>query len=148
MGGGVNPKKRMRNMDKYMYEENRLKMAHKAKSFGIAALAASAILFSIPYVGIGLGFLAILFAFLSKGYKPKLDKDAKIGVMIGTLGICVGVGILGTAFYKLSTDSTYRNDVLGIIDQMYGEEYEDLYGESITDMFNEMIGGGDSNVDL
>ena len=134
-------------MDQYLHEETRLKMAHRAKAFGIAALASSVILFSIPYIAIGLGFLALMFGILSKGYKPSFDKDAKFGMGLSVVAICIGVGILGSTVYKLYNDTDYRNSILNTIDQFYGEEYEDAYGESFSDMFNEMIGeSGDVNL--
>lgn len=134
-------------MDRYLYEENRLKMAHRAKSFGIAALASAVILFSIPYIAIGLGFLSILFAILSKGYKPKIDKDAKVGIAVAVLGIVVSFSILGSTFYKLYSDVEYRNTVTTIVDQMYGSEYEEQYGESFSDMINKLFGDS-ADVDL
>ena len=134
-------------MDKFAYEETRLKYAHKARSFGIAAIASSLILYSIPYIAMGLGFFAILFAILSKGYKPTIDKDAKFGILFATIGICISVGVLGTTFYKFFNDEAYRNQIFSTIEQLYGDEYEDLYGESITDMWDSYT-GGDGNVDL
>jgi len=127
-------------MDKYLYEEYRLKMAHRARSFGIAAIASAAVLFSIPYIAIGLGFLAILFAILSKGYKPHLDRDAKFGVGISIIAICVGLTILGSTFYKLYTDADYRNSVTQAVDMLYGDSYEEMYGESFSDMMDTFFG--------
>ena len=134
-------------MDIYMHEELRHQMAKKARNTALGALACSVILFSIPYIAIGLGALSILFAILSKGYHPKLEKDAKSGIRMGIIALCISLGILGSSIYKLKTDVAFRNDILDTIDSFYGEEYENLYGESFSDMFNELIGGG-TNVDL
>lgn len=134
-------------MDKFMYEETRLKYAHRARSFGIAAIASSLILYAVPYIAIGLGFLAILFALLSKGYKPKIDKDAKFGVIFATVGIVISVGVLGSTLYKFFNDVEYRNTILSTIEELYGDEYEELYGEDIGDMWDSMT-GGNGDVDL
>lgn len=135
-------------MDRYTYEENRLKMAHKAHSFGVAALACSVLLFSVPYFAIGFGFLSILFAVLSRGYKPKIDHDAKVGMTFGAIGILIGITVLGSTTYKLYSDKEYRNTVTSMIDEVYGDMYEDEYGRSFSDIINEFFDGGDSIVDL
>lgn len=127
-------------MDKYLYEENRLKMAHRARSFGVASLASAVVLFSIPYIAIGLGFLAILFAVLSKGYKPHVDRDAKFGIGIAIVGICIALSVLGSTFHKLYTDAEYRNNVTAVVDQLYGDTYEEVYGENFTDTMNRLFG--------
>ncbi len=135
-------------MNSTLYEENRLKMAHRAKSFGFAALMCSAILFSVPYVAIGLGFLALLFGFLSKGYKLKIDRDAKFGMTLAAIAIAIGIGAIGSSFYKLATDAEYRGLVIETLDGLYGETYEEMYGEKPSDILNEWFGGDSTNVDL
>ena len=135
-------------MDSTLYEENRLKMAHRAKSFGFAALMCSVILFSIPYIAIGLGFLALLFGALSKGYKPKVDRDAKFGMTFAAIAIAIGIGVISSSFYKLATDAEYRGLVSEALDGIYGETYEEMYGENPSDILDEWFGGDSTNVDL
>lgn len=135
-------------MDRYTYEDNRLRMAHKAHSFGIAALASSILLFSFPYFAIGFGFLSILFAILSKGYKPKIDRDAKHGMVFGIIAVCIGVTVLGSTTYKLYSDKEYRNTITTVIDEMYGDMYEEEFGENFSDIINDFFEGGDGIVNL
>ena len=134
-------------MDKYIHEEARLKMAHRARSFAIASLIAAVVLFSIPYIAIGLGFMAILFAILSKGYKSSIDKDAKVGVVVATISIAIGVSVIGSVFYKLKNDDAYRNTLFSIINEYYGDEYSELFKESFPGLFDG-IEGGDFDVNV
>lgn len=134
-------------MDKYLYEETRLRMAHRAFSMGIWAIALTFILNFVPYLGIGLGALSILFAILSKGYKKKIDKDARIGVICSTIAIVVGLTTIGSSFYKLATDTEFRNSVFDIAEDLYGSMYGEEF-ENMEEFYNNLLGGGDSNVDL
>lgn len=134
-------------MDKFLYEELRLRMAYKAKVFGIWALVLSVFLISIPYAAIGMAGLSILFAFLSKGYKPKIDRDAKLGVGLSVIGLVIAFVAIGSSFYKLSTDSEFRSNVFDYADELYENMYGDEYEENFSDMFEQYF-GGDSHVDL
>ncbi len=139
-------------MDKYLYEESRLKLAHRAKTFGFASLILAIVLFSFPYVSIGFGCLSILFAILSKGYKPKIDKDAKIGIGCACVSIIIGFSIFGSTFYKLYSDADFRQQCFDIINEMtqsyYGEDYSDIY-EDLFDVYDSSEpNGGDGLVGL
>ncbi|MCR5722375.1 MAG: hypothetical protein K6G72_08535 [Lachnospiraceae bacterium] len=129
-------------MDKYLYEETRLNLVRRARNFAVACLSCSIVLFSAPYISLGLGFFAILFAFLSKGYRPKMDKEAVTAVKFAVAGIVISCLILFSAYYKLSTDSEYRNTVTTAIDSLYGEEYKSLYGIGPSEIINKWFGGG------
>ena len=136
-------------MDKYLYEESRLKLAHKAFSMGIWALALVIIFSFIPYIGMGLGCLAIVFAVLSKGYKSSIDKDAKIGIGLASIAICIGVITVGSSFYKLATDSVFRSEVFSFVEEysnaMYGDEEAT---EEIMDLYEDLLGGKTNDSDL
>ena len=131
-------------MDRYLYEETRLNLVRRARNFAVASLSCSIILFSAPYIALGLGFFAILFAFLSKGYRPKMDKEAVTAVKFAAAGIIISCTILFTLTYKLATDKEYRNDVISVMDSFYGTEYEAQYGMKPSDMLNQWF-GGDTN---
>ncbi|MBR5945309.1 MAG: hypothetical protein IKZ94_10230 [Lachnospiraceae bacterium] len=131
-------------MDRYLYEETRLNLVRRARNFAVASLSCSIILFSAPYIALGLGFFAILFAFLSKGYRPKMDKEAVTAVKFAIAGICISAGIIFSLTYKLATDTEYRNDVITVMDSFYGTEYEAQYGMKPSDVLNKWF-GGDSN---
>lgn len=134
-------------MDKYLYEETRLRMAHRAKALGIWALVLSIALASLPFIGFCLGALAIVFGFISKGYKEKFDKDVKIGFITALAGIVIAVSITGSAFYKLYTDPVARKEVFELSEYLYGDTFEEFYGESFSDVYEKIYGGID-DVDL
>ena len=128
-------------MDRYLYEETRLNLVRRARNFAVASLSCSIVLFTAPYIAIGLGFFAILFAFLSKGYRPKMDKEAVTAVKFAVIGIIISSSILFTLTYRLATDKEYRNDVISTMDNFYGVEYEAQYGMKPSDMLNQWFGG-------
>ncbi|MBO4679177.1 MAG: hypothetical protein J5626_05860 [Lachnospiraceae bacterium] len=131
-------------MDRYLYEETRLNLVRRARNFAVASLSCSIILFSAPYIALGLGFFAILFAFLSKGYRPKMDKEAVTAVKFAAAGIIISCTILFSLTYKLATDKEYRNDVISVMDSFYGTEYEAQYGMKPSDILSQFF-GGDTN---
>lgn len=128
-------------MDRYLYEETRLNLVRRARNFAVASLSCSIVLFTAPYIAIGLGFFAILFAFLSKGYRPKMDKEAVTAVKFAVAGIIISSSILFTLTYRLATDKEYRNDVISTMDNFYGVEYEAQYGMKPSDILNQWFGG-------
>ena len=128
-------------MDRYLYEETRLTLVRRARNFAVASLSCSIILFSAPYIALGLGFFAILFAFLSKGYRPKMDKEAVTAVKFAVAGIIISFSILFSLTYRLATDKEYRNDVITVMDSFYGAEYESQYGMKPSDVLNQWFGG-------
>ena len=128
-------------MDRYLYEELRLNMVRRARNFAVASLSCSIIMFTFPPLAIVLGFFAILFAFLSKGYRVKMDKEAVTAVKFALVGIVIGCGILFAGIYKLATDEEYRNDVVSSADSAYGETYKDLYGVTPSEIINKYFGG-------
>ena len=128
-------------MDRYLYEDTRLNLVRRARNFAVASLSCSIILFSAPYIGMGLGFFAILFAFLSKGYRPKMDKEAVTAVKFAIAGIVISCAITFSATYKLATDAEYRNEIVTAMDTLYGADYEAQYGMKPSDVFNKLFGG-------
>lgn len=134
-------------MDKYLYEETRLKMAHRAFTLGIWAIALAFIFSVIPYLSIGLGALSIIFAVLSKGYKQRIDRDAKIGVILSSIAITICLATIGSSFYKLATDTEFRKSVFDIAGEFYGSMYGEDF-ENIEEFYNNLLGGDDSYVDL
>ena len=90
----------------------------------------------------GLGFFAILFAFLSKGYRPKMDKEAVTAVKFAIAGIVISFGVLFAVTYRLATDSEYRSGVTAIMDSFYGEAYQEEFGMTPSDIINKYFGGG------
>ena len=129
-------------MDKYLYEDTRLTLVRRARNFAVACLSCSIILFPAPFISLGLGFFAILFAFLSKGYRPKMDKEAVTAVKFAVAGIVISGFIRFSAYYRLATDTEYRNTVITTIDKAYGDQYKALYGTGPSEIINQWFGGG------
>lgn len=132
-------------MDKYLYEEIRLSMIKRAKFLGIASLACAIVFATIPFISMGLGFFAILFAILSKGYKPKLEKDSKFGLCLGIIGIVISLSITGSVVYKLYSDKEYRNSIYTIMDQFYGDTYKEEFGATPSEVMEKLFTGGEVN---
>lgn len=128
-------------MDRYSYEDTRIRMAHTARNVGLFAFLFSIILGSIPFISVILGALAIVLAILSKGPYEKMLKEAKNAVYTGLMGIVIGVGVLAFTVYNLLNNSDYRNQVLEYADMLYGQEYQDIYGGKPSDIVNQFIGG-------
>ncbi len=132
-------------MDKYLYEEIRLSMIRRTKFLGIASIACAIVFASIPFISMGLGFFAILFAILSKGYKPKMEKDSKFGLSLGIIGIVISLSITGSVVYKLYSDKEYRNSIYTVMDQFYGDTYEEEFGVTPSEMMEKLFTGGSAN---
>ena len=129
-------------MDRYLYEEIRLNMVRRARNFAVASLSCSIILFNFPPLAIVLGFFAILFAFLSMGYRSKMDKEAVTAVKFALAGIIIGCGMFFAYTYRFATDEEYRNEIVSSADSAYGETYKDLYGVTPSEIINKYFGGG------
>lgn len=128
-------------MDRYSYEDTRIRMAHSARNVGLFALLFSIVLGSVPFLSVILGALAIVLAILSKGPYEKMLKEAKNAVYTGLFGIVIGVGIFAFTIYNLINNDEYRNQVLEYADMIYGQEYQELYGDNPSDLVNQFIGG-------
>lgn len=127
-------------MDKYSYEQTRYNMVQRARKFGFASLICAFVFFTFPFASIILGFFAILFAILSKGYNLKMDKDAKTGIKSAIIGIVISFTIITSVFVKFVTDSDYRNNSLYMVDQLYGESYMEQYGAMPSELINSILG--------
>lgn len=132
-------------MDKYLYAETRIMMAKRAKVLGIFAIATGIFLFAFPFIAIILAAFAILFAFLSKGYYPKLDKDAKFGMTAGIVILSVFLLLGGFGIYMYSTNNEFRETLYTQIDEQYGDSYEEIMGMKPSEVIKEMLPGGVSN---
>ncbi len=134
-------RKMVNNMDKYLHEEYRLLMVRRARNFGVASLFFLFLLFSFPIVAGFLGFFAILFAVLSKGYNDKMDREAAFGVKLGVVSIVISIVITASAYIKLYTDEDYRRETFTYIDALYGEQYKDEFGVTPSELVEKWIGG-------
>ncbi len=130
-------------MDKYLYEETRLNLVRRAGNFAVASLSCSIVLFSVaPVIALGLGFFAILFAFLSKGYRSKMDKEAVTAVKFAIAGIVIGFVSLGVNTYRYSLINEYATEAnTPAEDSAYVAKFKELYGFDPSEILNKLKGG-------
>lgn len=130
-------------MDKYLYEETRLNLVRRAGNFAVASLSCSIVLFSVaPVIALGLGFFAILFAFLSKGYRSKMDKEAVTAVKFAIAGIVIGFVSLGVNAYRYSLINEYATEAnTPAEDSAYVAKFKELYGFDPSEILNKLKGG-------
>lgn len=127
-------------MDRTYYLFSKERMKRRARLCGIAGLACAFLFSSVPYISLGLGGFAILWALLSRGNDYKLSKEAEIGVYTGIGAILVTLFMFAIAIFTLKTNDEYRNTVIDTFESVYGSQYEELYGESLTDRLNRLLG--------
>lgn len=123
-------------MNFYDYTSAQQRFEGLSRSFGIGALVCAFFFSAVPFIPIGLGFLAILFAILSKGYALKLGALAKNGIICGIAAIAVSLFISVASLSRLMLDSEYRETTISTMETFYGSEYEELYGIDIREMFD------------
>lgn len=129
-------------MDKYLYEETRLNLVRRARNFAVACLSCSLVLIPTPQITLGLGFFAILFAIISKGYRPKMDKEAVTAVKFAIAGIVIGCIALFAQTYKIMTDMDNGAEVITPTDNSaYVERFKELYGVDPSEILNQLTGG-------
>ena len=100
-----------------------------AKSLGVFSIFCA--VFSIFFGSFICGGLAIILAFLSKGYGTKMEKNAKIGLLTGLIGVVLQIGILGFSVYNILYVPEFREE--------FYEMYEDMYGVPLDDSINDIL---------
>lgn len=127
-------------MYRLSYEQLRYKMSSASKVLGIVALISAIILPGFFIVPMGLGALAILIGFLSKGYNFKFGHDERLGVILGSIGIAVSMLICAYAVTTIISHPEELSEIVGSADAVYGDDYKELYGKSLTEMLDEIMG--------
>ena len=88
------------------------------------------------------GGLAIILASLSKGYSTKMERNARIGLISGIIGIVLQIGTLGFSLYNIIYVPEYREEFNIIYEQMNGETIDDSIDELLQELgLPEMKGG-------
>ena len=100
-----------------------------AKSLGAFSIFCA--VFSVFFGSFICGGLAIVLAILSKGYNTKMEKNAKIGLITGTIGIVLQISLLGFSIYNVIHVPELR--------EQFNSLYEQMYGEPVYDSINEML---------
>lgn len=129
------------NPQSYMFLK--YKMGNSAKILGIVSIAVFIVLPTALslFISFGLGCMALLIAFLSKGYEQKLDRNAKIGSILGTIAVCVSLLIIAVSFYILLSNPEYLKESLQYAESVYGEDYRAITGQDFSSSLNEFLGG-------
>lgn len=105
-------------------------MAITALVFGIIGT----ILGLCPYVGFVVGSLAIILGLLSRGGEMTMSIQAKIGVVLGSIGI--GLSCIGIFLAVLIGAYTYMNQMQTTL-EFYDFFYEDDYYSNFYDFFDD-----------
>ena len=103
-----------------------------AKSLGIFSIFCA--VFSVFFGSFICGGLAIVLAILSKGYNTNMEKNAKIGIAAGIIGIVLQLSLLIFSIYSILYIPEYREQFNSLYEQMTGEPLDD----SINELLNEM----------
>ena len=100
-----------------------------AKSLGAFSIFCA--VFSVFFGTFICGGMAIILAILSKGYNTKMEKNAKIGIITGIIGIVLQISVLGFSIYNIIHVPEFR--------EQFNSMYEQLYGEPVDDSLNEIL---------
>lgn len=100
-----------------------------AKSLGTFSIFCA--IFSVFIGSFICGGLAIILAFLSKGYHTKMEKNAKIGLTAGIIGIVFQLGVLGFSVYNIIHVPEFR--------EQFNSMYEKMYGVPVDDSINDIL---------
>lgn len=103
-----------------------------ARSLGVFSIFCA--VFSVFFGSFICGGLAIVLAILSKGYNTKMEKNAKIGLITGIIGIVFQISALTISVYNIIHVPEFREQFNSLYEQMYGEPVDD----SINEMLDEM----------
>lgn len=103
-----------------------------AKSLGVFSIFCA--VFSVFFGSFICGGLAIVLGILSKGYDTKMEKNARIGLITGTIGITLQISILAFSVYNIIHIPEFREQFNSIYEQMYGEPMDDSINELLDKM--------------
>lgn len=103
-----------------------------AKSLGAFSIFCA--VFSVFFGSFICGGLAIVLAILSKGYNTQMEKNAKIGLATGIIGVVLQIFLLGFSIYNIIHVPEFREQFNSIYEQMYGEPMDDSINEMLDQM--------------
>ena len=88
------------------------------------------------------GGMAIILAFLSKGYNTKMERNAKFGLVAGIIGIVLQISTLIVGVYNIINVPEYREQFNSLYEQMYGAPADDSINDLLDQLqFSDMEGG-------
>ena len=103
-----------------------------AKSLGAFSIFCA--VFSIFFGSFICGGLAIILAILSKGYNTNMEKNARIGIATGIIGITLQLSLLIFSIYSILYVPEYREQFNSLYEQMTGEPLDDSINELLDEM--------------
>lgn len=103
-----------------------------AKSLGAFSIFCA--VFSVFFGTFICGGMAIVLAILSKGYNTKMEKNAKIGIITGIIGIVLQISVLGFSIYNIIHVPEFREQFNSMYEQLYGEPVDDSLHEILDEM--------------
>lgn len=125
---GYNP-----NYGRYAYPVNvsepGSKLSTAAKILGIISII-TFFTFTV-YPAFITGSIAIVLALLSKGRRPKLLNNARIGIICAVIGLVLNVMVITGTIVRYNTDEGFREEV--------NRTFEELYGQSLDEMIEEIL---------
>lgn len=98
-----------------------------AKSLGAFSIFCA--VFSVFFGSFICGGMAIILAVLSKGYDSKMEKNAKIGLATGLIGITLQIFMFAFSLYNVIHVPEFREQFDSMYEQMYGEPMDDSIHE-------------------
>ena len=103
-----------------------------SRSLGIFSIFCA--FFSVFFGAFICGGMAIILAILSKGYNTKMERNAKLGIVAGIIGIVFQISTLTASVYNIINIPEYREQFNSLYEQMYGSPVDD----SITDFLDQI----------
>ena len=92
--------------------------------FGVVAIGSTMI---IPvFCPLFFGSIAIVMAFLSKGYDIRMATHAKIGAALASVAIVLNIALLVGSVMLYLYVPAYKQQINQVYEQMYGEPLEDF----------------------
>ncbi len=92
--------------------------------FGIVAIGSTMI---IPvFCPLFFGSIAIVMAFLSKGYDIRMAIHAKIGTVLASVAIVLNISLLVGSLMLYLYVPAYKEQINQMYEQIYGESIEDF----------------------
>lgn len=110
-----------------------------SRSLGIFSIFCA--IFSVFFLSLLCGGLAIVLALLSKGYETKMIRSAKAGFICGLLGVTIQISSLVMAVYNIIYVPEYREQFNYLYEEMYGTPADDTINEMLDQLANPNEGG-------
>lgn len=111
-----------------------------ARSLGIFSIFCA--FFSVFFGAFICGGMAIILAILSKGYNTKMERNAKLGIVAGIIGIVFQLTTLTVSVYNIINVPEFREKFNSLYEQMYGAPVDDSINDILDQLqFSDTEGG-------